>query len=80
MGTDMAITAYRTPLDPVTSFKYLGRLLLVVYNDCTLVVHNLWRAQHKWERMSRVFSREGEYHRTPGGIYVAVVQAVLLYR
>ena len=32
-GAETEITAYRTPLAPVTSFKYLGRVLLAADND-----------------------------------------------
>ena len=31
--TETAITSYRIPLAPVTSFKYLGRVLLASEND-----------------------------------------------
>ena len=32
-GTEMAITSYRIPLVPVTSFNYLGRIILASEND-----------------------------------------------
>ena len=63
-GTEMAITSYRIPLAPVTSFKYLDRILSVPDGDWIEVVHNLRRARHKWARMSRVPIREGADART----------------
>ena len=72
-------TAYGIPLAPFNSFKYLGRLLLVAYKDCKAVVHNLWRSRKKWVRLFRVLIREGADARTLGRIYMALVQAVMLY-
>ena len=42
-ATDRAITAYGTPLSPVTSFNYLGIFLLAADDDWPAVVHNLQR-------------------------------------
>ena len=58
-GTEREITAYRVPLFQVTSFKYPWRILTAEENDWPEVVHNLWCARHKWERMDRVLRREG---------------------
>ena len=77
---ETAITANRIPLDPVTSFKYLGRVLSVADSNGPAVVHNIWRGRQKWARISRVLSREGADARTSGRIYMTVVQAVMLYR
>ena len=44
-----------------------------------MVVHNLQRSQHKWAILNRVLGREGADARTLGRIYLAVVQAVLMY-
>ena len=41
------ITAYGIPLAPVTSSKYLGRVLLAPDNNLQVVVKNLRRAQQK---------------------------------
>ena len=75
----MAMTAYGIPLALVASFKYLGRFLSKTDGDWPEVVHNLWRARHKWEQPARVLIREGTDARNLGNIYVAVVQAVMLY-
>ena len=73
-GKEMVIAAYGIPLSLVTSFKYLGRFLSAAYNNWPAVVHNLQRSRQKWERLSRVLTREGVDARTMGRIYVAVVQ------
>ena len=52
-GAVMALTAYGHPLTAVSSFKYLGRVLLAPDNDWTAVIRNLHREQHKRVRMSR---------------------------
>ena len=75
----MVITYYGIPLAPVTSFKYLGIVILASGDDWLKVVHNLWQAQYNRERLSRLLSREDADVRTLGIIYVAVVQAVPLY-
>ena len=40
----------------------------------------MWIARKKWARLSRVLGREGADARTFGMLYIAAVQAVLLYR
>ena len=42
---EATVTAYRIPLAPVTSFKYLGRVISEEDDNWPAVVHNLWRAQ-----------------------------------
>ena len=79
MGTEAAITAYGIPLAPLTSFKCLGIVLLALDDDCSELVHKIWREWQKWEHLSRVLIREGADAHTLGIIYVAVFQVVMLY-
>ena len=51
---ETAITAYGITLDPVSSLNYLGRVMLALENNWTVVVCNLRRAQQKWGRLTRV--------------------------
>ena len=44
----MAFQAYGQPLDTVTSFKYLGILLIETYYDCPTVIVNLQKARKIW--------------------------------
>ena len=43
------------------------------------VVQKIQRAQQKWARLSNVLRREVADARTLGSIYVAMVQAAILY-
>ena len=79
VGTEMALTAFGIPLTMVYSFKYLGQVLAVEYDDWPAVVRNLQHARQKWARLNRILSREGADARTSGHIYLAVVQSVMLY-
>ena len=58
---------------------YLGINLSLAEYDWTVVVHNLQRKQQKWALMSRVLIMEGADDQTLGRIYVAVLQAVMIY-
>ena len=63
----------------VTSFKYLGRVLLVVGDDWLTVVQNIVKAQTVWWRISKILSREGARPRVSGFFFKAVIQSVLLF-
>ena len=75
----VVITAYGIPLAPVTSFKYLVSVLSVADDDWPAVINNLWRAWHKWARLTWVLSTEGMYSWNLDKIYLAVVHSVMLY-
>ena len=49
-------------------------------DDWPEVVHNLSKAQKKWEKMLWVLGREGVDDWTLGPFYVVVLQAVFLYK
>ena len=51
--------AYGAPLENVTTFKYLGRVMTAGYYVWTEVVDKLQRASNSWGRLSRILSREG---------------------
>ena len=76
---DMALTAYGVPLFPVTSFQYLGQVLVAEDNNWPEVVCNLRRDRQKWEFLTRILSRKGVDSRTSSQIYLAVVQLVMIY-
>ena len=54
------------PLEMVTVFKYLGRLILVTDDNCPAVVSNLARAKTLWRRMLHTLRREGAMPRVSG--------------
>ena len=59
----MAFTEYWIPLAQVTSFKYLGRVLMEADDNWPVVFRNLRKARPKWVWMTEVLGREGEYDR-----------------
>ena len=71
--------AYRRPIETVTYFKYLGRVMTELENDCTEVVGNLWKARKIWNRPTRILGREGAIPRVLMISFKAVAQVVLLF-
>ena len=69
---EWAFQAYGEPLETVTSFTYLVRLLMVGCNDWTAMADNLRKARKSWKNMMRILIREGE---DPGisGLFFKVV-------
>ena len=63
----------------VTSFKYLGQVILAADEDWPVVVNNLSGARTFWSRMSHILSRERAAPRVPSFFFKAVVQEVLLF-
>ena len=49
-----AFWAYGQSLANVSSFKYLGRLIVATDKYCLLVVDNLRNVQRKWAKFSRI--------------------------
>ena len=77
--TARAFSAYGCPLEMVTSFRYLGRVILEADEDWPEVVTKSYRARAFWRRMTRIFSREEAAPQVSGIFFKAVVQAVLLF-
>ena len=75
----MSLIAYGHPLMEVYFFKYLGSLMSVSDYDWPSFLSNLRNAWKKWDRLSRVMEWEGVDTRTTGNLYMALVQAVLLF-
>ena len=72
----MALTSYGRPLAPVSSFKCLGIIMLVLDYGWPVLVRNPRKARKKWEL---VMGREGVDPRMSVLFYIAVVQVVLIY-
>ena len=77
--TATVIVAYGFPLAPVVSLENLGRVLSASEEYLLAVVYNLRRERQKWAQISRLLGEEVADAQMLGRIYVAVVQAVLLY-
>jgi hypothetical protein len=67
------------PLERVSQFKYLGRLLDEDDKDGPALQANLEKARQKWCRIGRILSREQATPRIMATFYKAIIQAVLLY-
>ena len=76
--TERAFKAYGKPLEMVSTFKYLGRVMMAVDDDWPAVAGNLVKARKSWGRLSLILSREGVDKRVLCNFFKAVVQAVLL--
>ena len=75
----MAFQAYRRPLETVTAFKYLGRVLTASADDWPSVVDKLRKDRSRWAYLSRILGREGSDPWTFSNFYKAVFQANLLF-
>ena len=58
--------AYRMPIKMVTHFKYLGRVMKALGEDCPEVVGNFRKARKSWGRLIRILGREGDSPRVSG--------------
>ena len=76
---ESSFEAYRDPLENVTLFRYLGRVLTAGDDDWIAVVGNLGKSRKSWGRLSRILSREGGDPKVSGHFYKAVAQTVLLF-
>ena len=76
---ERAFEAYREPLENVTAFRYLGRVLTVVDDDWLALVGNLGKVRKSWGQLSRILSREGSDLKVLGNFFKAVSQVVLLF-
>jgi hypothetical protein len=68
-----------TPLERVTKFRYLGRILSQDDHDLSACVRNIQRAKEKWATVSRVLKREGASKKSFARFYLVIVSTVLLY-
>ena len=57
--TDRAFEDYGEPLENVTVFKYLGRLMTAGDDDWPAVVGNFGKVSKSWGRLSRILIGEG---------------------
>ena len=78
-ATTRKFSAYGTPLEMVTSFKYLGRVLSAADDDWTTVALNLVKVRTVWWRMPRILSREGARLRVSRFFFNYVIQSGLLF-
>ena len=58
-NSERAFKAYGEPMEAVSEFRYLGRLLTATDDDWPEVAGNIKKAPRSWGRMARVLGREG---------------------
>ena len=56
---ERAFHAYRKPMEAMSEFRYLGRLLTAIDDDWPAVAGNIRKARVSWGRLARVLGREG---------------------
>ena len=56
---ERAFEAYGAPLENVTAFRYMVRVMTTGDYDWPVVVDNLHRERRSWGKLSRILSREG---------------------
>ena len=74
-----AFQAYRSTLETVLKFKYLGQILTALDDNWTAVVGKLRKSRKIWDRFSRIMVREVASPRVLGKFFKAVVQAFLVF-
>ena len=77
-SSERAFDANGDPLENVTTFRYMGRVLTTGDDDWLAVVGIFANPQNSWERLSQRPSQEGADPKVSGSFYKAVSKAVLL--
>ena len=77
--TSRAFSAYGHPLEMVTSFRYLGRVILEADDNCLAVIHIMAKVQAVWRNMMNILGREGARLWVHKFFFKAAVQSVLLF-
>ena len=76
---ERAFHAYKKPMEAVSEFRYLGRLLTAMDDNWLAVAGNNKKARGSWGRLARVLGREGVDPKVSQNFYTAVTQQVLLF-
>ena len=76
---ERAFSAYGKPMEAVTEFRYLGRILTATDDNWLEVAGNIKKARRSWGRMSWVLGREGADPKVSRTFYIDVVQQELLF-
>ena len=69
-----SFSAYGLPLEMFTSFKYLGRVLLVADDEWLTVVQNVVKVQTVWWIMSKILVRKVERPRISRFFFKSLIQ------
>ena len=74
-----SLSVYGLPLNVVTSFKYLERVISMLDDDWMTVIRNILKARTVWWIMSKILSREGVRPRVSVFFFKSIIQLVLLF-
>ena len=77
--TSRAFSAYGRPLEMVTSFRYLGRVILAADDNWPAVIRIMAKARAVWRNMINILSKEGARPWVHKCFFKSVVQSVLLF-
>ena len=75
---ERAFHAYGKPIEAVSEFRYLRRLLTATGDDWPAVAGNIRKARVSWGRLVRVMGRKRADPKVSRIFYTAVTQQVLL--
>jgi hypothetical protein len=75
----VVFSVHGIPLESVSTFKYLGRLLSSTDDDWPTIYKNLSKARKRWGMVSRLLVQDNADPKTSGIFYKAIVQSILLY-
>ena len=78
-NSEQVFRAYGQPMEAVTEFRYLGRLLTATDNNWPVVAGNINKARRIWGSLAKVLGREGAYPKVSRTFYIAVTQQVLIF-
>ena len=78
-NSEQAFKAYGKPMDTVSEFRYLGRILTATDDDWTAVAGNTKKARRSWGGLAKVLGREGAEPKVLWTFYISVTQAVLFF-
>ena len=73
-NSERAFHAYGKPMEAVSEFRYLRRLLTATNNDWPALARKIQKAQVSWGRLARVLGREGADPKASRSFYTAVTQ------
>ena len=78
-NAERAFHAYGKPMEAVSEFRYLGRILTATDDDSPAVAGNIQKARMSWGRLVWVLGRDGADPKVSRSFYTAVTQQVLLF-
>jgi hypothetical protein len=80
LAKETVFTVFDEPIETVTEFKYLGRIVNDRDDDKPTIMHNLKKAGKVWGNIHRLLSQEKDRNiKVVVSVYRTIIQALLLY-